>query len=403
MSDRHSPVSTRPDGGDASAPSGPSLTAVVIPAIVCVVSLAIAALAAWRIRQIKADRARAATPAATTATTAATAGHPDSPFEPTVENRSTPPGPAPDGMVWIPGGEFSMGCDDPRGGVCGGPDAMPDARPIHRAYVDGFWMDRTEVTNAQFAKFVAATGYVTTAEQVPRQEDFPDAPPENLVAGSTVFTPTETEVPLDSHFRWWRYQAGANWRQPEGPGSSIEGRDNYPVVQVSFDDAMAYAKWAGKRLPTEAEFEFAERGGKAGERYAWGNELQPGGRWMANVFQGTFPVKDTGADGFAGLAPVAQFPPNPYGLHDTAGNVWEWVGDWYRPDTYVLHAKLGVVRNPKGPDSPFDPAEPNEPKRVHRGGSFLCTDQYCTRYMNGTRGKGEVSTGSNHVGFRCVK
>jgi formylglycine-generating enzyme required for sulfatase activity len=402
MSDRLSQDPPRLDGGGAPAPSGPSLTAVVIPAIVCVVSLAVAALAAWRIRQIKADRARAAHPAAAAATPA-TAGHPDSPFEPTIENRSTPPGPAPDGMVWIPGGEFSMGCDDPRGSVCGGPDAMPDARPIHRAYVDGFWMDRTEVTNAQFAKFVAATGYVTTAEQVPRQEDFPDAPPENLVAGSTVFTPTETEVPLNNHFQWWRYQAGANWRHPEGPGSSIEGRDNYPVVQVSFDDALAYAQWAGKRLPTEAEFEFAERGGKAGERYAWGDELQPGGRWMANVFQGTFPVKDTGADGFAGLAPVAQFPPNPYGLHDTAGNVWEWVGDWYRPDTYVLHAKLGVVRNPKGPDSPFDPAEPNEPKRVHRGGSFLCTDQYCTRYMNGTRGKGEVSTGSNHVGFRCVK
>lgn len=384
------------DTTEPSPPGMPGLASVVVPAVVCVVCLAVAAAVAWKIRRIQAARAGALP-------SPANALSPDSPFEPTRENAGGAPGPGPDGMVWIPGGEFSMGCDDPRGGHCGGPDAMPDARPIHRVYVDGFWMDRTEVTNAEFARFVAATGYVTTAERVPTRAEFPDAPAENLIAGSVVFTPTETEVPLDNHFRWWRYEPGAHWRQPEGPGSSIDGRENFPVVQVSYEDAIAYATWAGKRLPTEAEFEFAERGGRAGERYAWGNDLQPDGRWMANTWQGTFPIKDTGADGFAGLAPVAQFPPNRYGLHDTAGNVWEWVSDWYRPDTYTLHAKLGVVRNPTGPDSPYDPAEPDQPKRVHRGGSFLCTDQYCTRYMNGTRGKGELSTGTNHTGFRCVK
>lgn len=385
---------------EATGPPMPGLASVVVPAVVSVVCLAVAVAAAWKIRQIKASRASAGESAEARGSVARPV---DSPFGPTRENAGGPPGPAPDGMVWIPGGEFSMGSDDPRGGVCGGPDPMMDARPIHRVYVDGYWMDRTEVTNAQFAQFVAATGYVTTAERVPTHEEFPGAPKENLIAGSVVFTPSKAPVPLDNHFRWWRYEAGANWRHPEGPGSSIDGRGNYPVVHVSYEDAVAYASWAGKRLPTEAEFEFAERGGQAGERYAWGDELQPGGRWMANTWQGTFPVKDTGADGFVGLAPVAQFPPNRYGLHDMAGNVWEWVNDWYRHDTFALHAKLGVVRNPAGPDSSFDPSEPGQPKRVHRGGSFLCTDQYCTRYMNGTRGKGELSTGTNHTGFRCVK
>ena len=175
-------------------------------------------------------------------------------------------------------------------------------------------------------------------------------------------------------------------------------------MQIAYDDAVAYAKWAGKRLPTEAEFEFAARGGLSGKLYAWGDELKPGGKWMANIYQGQFPVKDSGEDGFAGIAPVAQFPPNGYGLYDMAGNVWEWCSDWYRPDYYAQLALAGgVARNPQGPDTPFDPAEPTEKKRVHRGGSFLCTDQYCTRYMVGTRGKGEISTGSNHLGFRCAR
>jgi formylglycine-generating enzyme required for sulfatase activity len=224
------------------------------------------------------------------------------------------------------------------------------------------------------------------------------------VAGSTVFTPTAEPVELNDHFQWWRYQKGADWRHPEGPESSLEGRGNYPVVQVAYADAVAYAKWAGKRLPTEAEWEFAARGGKVGQIYAWGNELTPAGKWMANIYQGPFPVKDTGADGFAGLAPVAQFPANGYGLHDMAGNVWEWTSDWYRPDTYARQKLAGEpVRNPPGPARPYDPQEPNEKKRVQRGGSFLCTAQYCTRYMVGTRGRGEESTAANHLGFRCVK
>ena len=308
------------------------------------------------------------------------------------------------GMVWIPGGEFLMGCEDPREMMCGGPDAMPDARPIHKVQVDGFWIDATEVTNEQFAAFVAATSYQTIAERTPRAEDFPDAPAENLVAGSVVFTPPDQPVRLDNHFQWWRYVHDANWRHPTGPQSSIEGREKYPVVQVAWQDAAAYARWAGKRLPTEAEWEFAARGGKEGQTYPWGNELRPGDKWMANIWQGKFPLKDTGADGFAGLAPVGQFPANGYGLSDMAGNAWEWCSDWYRPDTFARQALAGgVIRNPQGPASSYDPAEPGQPKRVHRGGSFLCTDQYCTRYMTGSRGKGEVDTGSDHLGFRCVR
>ncbi len=326
-------------------------------------------------------------------------------FVATAANPGQPPGEAPPGMVWVPGGEFSMGCDDPRSCPCGGPDAMRDARPIHRVYVDAFWMDRTEVRNEQFARFVQATGYVTIAEQTPRAEEFPGAPPENLVAGSTVFTPTPGPVPVDNHYRWWRYVKGANWRHPLGPESDIRGKEAYPVVHIAYDDAMAYCQWAGKRLPTEAEWEFAARGGLSGKVYPWGDDLRPQGKWAANTYQGRFPVRngDIGEDGFVGIAPAAQFPPNGYGLCDVAGNVWEWCSDWYRPDYYQTLAKTGkLARNPQGPDEPLDPAEPTEPKRVHRGGSFLCTDQYCTRYMVGSRGKGEVKTASNHLGFRCV-
>lgn len=325
-------------------------------------------------------------------------------FAPTVPNKTPAPGPAPEGMVWIPGGEFSMGCQDVSLVPGCGSDAMRDARPIHRVAVDGFWMDKTEVTNAQWEKFVEATHYRTIAEIPPTHEQYPTAPPENLVAGSTVFTPTPGPVPLTDMFQWWRYQHGADWRHPEGPATSIKGRENYPVVHIAYPDAVAYAKWAGKRLPTEAEWEFAARGGRTGALYPWGNEKKAGDKWLANTYQGTFPVKDTGLDGFAGIAPVAQFPPNDYGLHDVAGNVWEWCSDWYRPDYYQqLAAAGGVARNPQGPAASFDPTEPNEKKRVHRGGSFLCSAQYSTRYIVGSRGKGEISTASNHLGFRCVK
>jgi len=323
---------------------------------------------------------------------------------PTAENTSAPRTPAPEGMVWIPGGEFSMGCDAAAESLCAVEGVTADTQPVHRVSVDGFWMDATEVTNEQFARFVSATGYRTIAERTPTKEQYPDAAVENLVAGSTVFTPPPAAVPLDNHYNWWSYEKGADWRHPQGPSSDLKGREKFPVVHIAYDDAVAYAQWAGKRLPTEAEFEFAARGGKSGLLYAWGNEFRPGGRFMANTYQGQFPLRDTAEDGFAGVAPVAQFPPNGYGLYDISGNVWEWCSDWYRPDTYSQVAVAGAVpRNPQGPETPFDPAEPAEKKRVHRGGSFLCTDQYCTRYMVGTRGKGEVTTSTNHLGFRCVK
>jgi formylglycine-generating enzyme required for sulfatase activity len=339
-----------------------------------------------------------------------TAADPSAPaasaFAPTVPNKTPAPGPAPEGMVWIPGGEFSMGCVVPSEGVCtmATMNSVNDAQPVHRVYVDGFWMDTNDVTNEKFEKFVKATGYVTVAEIAPTKEQFPTAPPENLVAGSTVFTPTTNAVPLNDYFQWWRYVHGANWRHPTGPDSDLKGKEKYPVVQIAYEDAAAYAKWAHKRLPTEAEWEFAARGGLSGKTYAWGDEFKPGGKWMANIYTGQFPVKDTGEDGFAGIAPVGQFPPNGYGLFDMAGNVWQWCSDWYRPDYYarLKLAGITVVRNPQGPDKSYDPGD-NQPERVQRGGSFLCTDQYCTRYMMGTRGKGDIDTGSNHLGFRCVK
>ncbi len=327
-------------------------------------------------------------------------------FAPTVENTKATPQPAPAGMAWIPGGEFSMGCKDPRGDFCGGTKPMDDARPIHRIYVDGFWMDRTEVTNAEFARFVEATGYVTVAERPLRPEDFPGVPRQDLAPGSVVFSSPGHAVPLDSAHRWWRYVPGASWRHPEGPSSNLKGREKHPVVHMAYEDAEAFAKWAGKRLPTEAEWEFAARGGKAGEAYPWGNELTPRDRWQANIWQGEFPARNSAADGAVATAPVASFPPNAYGLHDVSGNVWEWCSDWYRPDTYRRPGKPeDVVRNPRGPTQAesFDPQQPGLPQRVQRGGSYLCTDQYCTRYMLGTRGKGAPDTGSSHLGFRGVR
>jgi formylglycine-generating enzyme required for sulfatase activity len=309
-------------------------------------------------------------------------------------------------MVWIPGGEFSMGCKVPSEGICtmATMNAVNDAQPIHRVYVDSFWMDETDVTNAEFEKFVKATGYITVAERTPTKEEFPDASPEELVSGSAVFTPPPGPVPLDDYLKWWKYVKGANWRHPEGPQSDLTGKGNCPVIQVAYEDALAYAKWASKRLPTEAEWEFAARGGLTGKAYVWGNEFRPGGKFMANTYQGEFPVKDTEEDGFAGISPVKSFPSNGYGLYDMAGNVWQWCSDWYRSDYYQqLAAGSGVASNPQGPENSFDPAELGVSKRVQKGGSFLCTDQYCTRYMVGTRGKSEPSTATNHAGFRCVK
>src|SRR5262249_14933385 len=292
-------------------------------------------------------------------------------FLPTVANLRKAPAQEPSGMVWVPGGEFSMGAMDPPSRTEAGMHGAVDARPIHRVYVDGFWMDSTDVTNAQFEKFVRATGYVTVAERKPRAQDFPGAPPENLVAGSVVFSPPGHAVPLNNHYQWWNYIAGANWRHPLGPKSNLKGKETYPVVHVAYEDALAFAKWAGKRLPTEAEWEFAARGGLAGKLYPWGDEFHQNGKWMANTHQGHFPNTDEGEDGYMGISPVAQFPPNGYGLYDMAGDVWQWTSDWYRPDYYSQLSATGkVTRNPQGPDSPYDPAEPADKKRVHRGGSF---------------------------------
>ena len=323
-------------------------------------------------------------------------------FGPTTPNTTSPPAKAPPGMAWIPGGEFSMGAQNPPDMDDVGMKATLDSRPIHRVYVDAFFMDKTDVTNAQFTAFVKATGYVTVAERKPRAEDYPGAPPENLVAGSVIFAPPDHPVSLDDYFQWWTYVPGANWRHPLGPKSNIVGKENYPVVHVSYEDALAYAKWAGKRLPTEAEWEFAARGGLAGKPYVWGDEFRPNGKWMANTHEGHFPDKDTGEDGYSGIAPVAKFPANKYGLFDMAGNVWQWTSDWYRPDYYQQLSAAGIARNPQGPESSYDPSEPGHSKKAQRGGSFLCTDQYCSRYIVGTRGKGDVDTGTNHLGFRCV-
>lgn len=322
------------------------------------------------------------------------------PARPTAEGAakdSTAPAPstAPVGevstkMVYIPAGTCMMGTDDP---------SFPDAQPVHKVVLKGFWMDEHEVTNADFARFVAATHYTTVAERQLDPKDFPGVPVESLVPGSGVFTPTAKPVSLDNPMQWWKYEPGASWQHPLGKKSNIEDHDSFPVVQVSYEDAMAFATWAGKRLPTEAEWEYAAQGNQPGRKYYWGNELKPGGKWMANIYQGSFPDHNTGEDGFIGIAPVKSFPANGYGLYDMDGNVWEWCNDFYRPDYY----SRSPADNPQGPADSYDPDEPNMVKRVQRGGSFLCSDQYCIRYRPGSRGKGEVSSSSNNLGFRCVK
>ncbi len=324
-------------------------------------------------------------------------------FLPTFENNAAKPDTVPQGMVWIPGGTFSMGTAEANESLCEVKGITADATPVHRVYVDAFLMDEHEVTNAEFAAFVNATGYKTVAEQVPTKEEFPDAPADMLVAGSVVFSPPANAVNLNDYMLWWQFVKAADWKHPQGAGSNIEGKENYPVVHIAWEDAMAYAKWAGKRLPTEAEWEFAARGGFCGKRFAWGEEFNPSGKAMANTFQGNFPNNDFAKDGFKGIAPVKQFAKNGYGLYDMAGNVWEWCADWYHHDYYKSLPANKVIKNPIGPTESFDPNEPGMKKKVHRGGSFLCTDQYCSRYVMGTRGKGEWRTGTNHLGFRCVK
>ena len=312
----------------------------------------------------------------------------------------------PPAMKWVPPGEFTMGTDDP--------NSMANERPAHRVRLVGFWMDEHDVTNAEFRRFVEAARYVTTAEKAPDWEEVkkqfpPGTPkPDGLRAepGSLVFTPTDQPVPFDDLSRWWRWVPGADWRHPGGSDSTIDGKDNYPVVQVCWDDAAAYAKWAGKRLPTEAEWEYAARGGLDGKRFVWGDEFRPGGRWMANTYQGRFPVKDAGEDGFVGPSPVGAFPPNGYGLYDMAGNVWQWTADLYRADAHEQCAAKGCCDNPTGPRDSWDPGDaagnPSNPRRVIKGGSFLCNPDYCESYRPSARRGTPPDTGSSHVGFRCV-
>ena len=292
-------------------------------------------------------------------------------------------------MVWIPAGMFWMGSEN----------GNPDEHPLHQIALDSFWMDKTEVSNGQFEKFVHATGYATVAERRPDPKDFPDAPADMLVPGSVVFNPPPGEVSLENHYLWWKWTPGANWRHPEGPDSDIKGREKYPVVHVCWEDAMAFARWAGKRLPTEAEWECASRGGLDRKLYVWGDQQTPTNKWLANIWQGRFPKENTQADGFRGTAPVASFPPNGYGLYDMAGNVWEWCNDWYRPDYYANSPE----KNPQGPTTSFDPGEPGVSKKVLRGGSYLCSDLYCTGYRPSARMKSSPDTGLSHSGFRCVK
>lgn len=301
-----------------------------------------------------------------------------------------------DGMVWIPGGTFVMGSET----------GQADERPLHEVTLDGFWIDQFEVSNEQFAKFTDATGYVTVSERKPDPKDFPGVPAENLVAGSIVFRPPPGDnLPLNNHMIWWEYVPGANWRHPEGKDSDLKGREKHPVVHISWFDALAYCKWKSEatghqyRLPTEAEWEYAARGGLAKREYMWGDEQTPGGKHMANIWQGRFPNHNTVADGFRGTAPVGSFPPNGYGLFDMAGNVWEWCADWYLPDYYAR----SPAKNPQGPDTSYDPNEPGVMKRVQRGGSYLCTDLYCGAFRPSTRMKTSPDTGLSHAGFRCVR
>ncbi|MFZ4428210.1 MAG: formylglycine-generating enzyme family protein [Saprospiraceae bacterium] len=311
--------------------------------------------------------------------------------------------PAPTGMVLIPAGEFSMG------GIAG--QADPDEFPVRRIRVSGFYLDAREVTNRQFAEFVKATGYVTTAEQpidwAEMQKQLPPGTPKPdealLQPGALVFSPASGPVDLRDYSQWWVWTTGANWRQPEGPGSSIDGRMDHPVVQVSWLDATAYAKWAGNRLPTEVEWEWAARGGKQDPKYPWGNLPASAANKMANYYQGLFPYKNTAADGFSGTAPVGSFPENGYGLFDMAGNVWEWCQDKYHYRAYSLSRSEKVLSDPSGPESSFDPDEPTIPKRVTRGGSFLCDESYCSGYRVSRRMKSSEDSGFNHTGFRCAR
>jgi formylglycine-generating enzyme required for sulfatase activity len=323
-------------------------------------------------------------------------------FPPLPLNPAQPPGATPESMVWVPGGWFWMGSDE---------EYPLDVGPTHKVYVDGFWMGKFEVTNAEWAQFVKATGYKTYCERPLDPTDFPKKKAEWIKkkpACAPVFTPPDGPVPLDDPRQWWDLVEGANWQHPEGPETNIRGRDRHPVVHIAWIDAAVFLDWKNQqkppakgwtyRLPTEAEWEFAARGGKNRCKYPWGDELTPGAKWQANIWQGRFPYQNTREDGYEEAAPVGSFPPNGFGLHDMAGNVWEWCYDSYESDYY----KRSPERNPSGPLVSFDPYEPGAAKKVQRGGSFLCDATYCEAYLVYVRGKGEITSSANHVGFRYV-
>jgi sulfatase modifying factor 1 len=310
-------------------------------------------------------------------------------------NAMAPTGPAPDNdMVWIPGGTFLMGSDD----------HYPEEAPAHAVTVSGFWIDRHQVTNAAFRRFVKATGYVTVAERAPDAAFYPGALPEMLVAGSVVFRQPPGRVPLGSHYAWWDWQAGADWRHPDGPASTLNGRERHPVVHVAWEDVTAYATWTAKAIPTEAEWEFACRGGHDGWPYAWGQELAPKGRMLANYWQGEFPWQNLALDGYERTAPVGSFPPNDYGVFDMIGNAWEWTADWYAPRHEAPSPCCAASRGPRGSEAESVDVRDTAaiPRRVLKGGSYACAENYCRRYRPAARMAHPIDTGTNHIGFRCV-
>jgi len=303
----------------------------------------------------------------------------------------------PDGMIFIPGGTFRMGSDT----------HYPEEAPVHRVTVDSFWLDQTPVTNRDFRRFVNATGYVTFAEIRPDPKDYPGALPHMLKAGSLTFAPPKQPVSLTDWSQWWTFKFGAAWRHPYGPRSSISGLDDHPVVHISYRDAEAYARWAGKELPTEAEWEYAARGGLDGAEFAWGDELAPGGRRMANTWQGAFPHENLARDARKRTTCVTAYPPNGYGLFDMIGNVWEWTSDWYTPKHTADALKACCIpENPHGgrEDDSYDPCQPaiRIPRKVLKGGSHLCAPNYCRRYRPAARHAQPVDTSTSHVGFRCI-
>ena len=300
-------------------------------------------------------------------------------------------------MVWVPGGSFNMGSDK----------HYPEEAPAHRVTVDGFWMDRIPVTNREFREFVNATGHVTVAEIRPDAKDYPGALPNMLRAGSLVFTPPKHPIDLRDWSQWWNFKFGANWKRPFGPRSSLAGLNDHPVVHVAYADVLAYARWAGKDLPTEAEWEFAARGGLDSAEFAWGDELTPGGKQMANTWQGAFPQENLKHDGYERTSPVMAFPPNGYGLYDMIGNVWEWTSDWYSSHHEADAAKACCIpQNPRGgrEEASCDPRLPTVriPRKVLKGGSHLCAPNYCRRYRPAARHPQPVESSMSHVGFRCI-